>query len=234
MARRRKIQPEPDPEYRPPSQPAPPPADVATGPAQAAFETPEPAERYTTRESFRRDMLDFIGEAARTGAVAIEGGALDGIEVLSLGKIEELLGIVAELPIPPVSDRYAEIRTPATVYVDAFCPRCFLPGQMVMTVGAELRVDSEKAELRLKAKASGRPHSCGQLVLATVVEAQASIDDAIAEAQDIIDAVVTDTAAADEPQTDDAPSEPEPCPFPGCTLYAEHDSGHLIDEALLP
>lgn len=229
MPRRRKIQPEPDPEASRPEQPVeqhPEPAptqDVVTGPVNLGETTD--TTRWRSRYAFRYEVIESIRDAAGEKAVPIEGGPLDGVAVVSFGTLAEILDALVDEPLPPPSDRSAEVATPATILVSAICPRCGLGGEIAMSVGAQLVVQTGKSELGLKAKASTRAHSCGQLLLPRdVVEGQVAVDEAIAEAEAILTDAATDTAAADEPQGEDA----EGCPVPGCSLAAEHEGDHDV------
>jgi hypothetical protein len=235
MPRRRKNvtpEPEPEPEQQPEQEELPIAEPVEGEPAEAL--PPEGQSTWTTRENFRADLLSRIREVAHGKAVPIEGGALDGIEVVSIGVLDEVLTPFGHEPIPPSSERVAEVGTPAHLIVAAYCPRCGLPGEIAMEVSSELRVNSEHSELRLKAKAGARPHLCGQLAWTRDVtpEGQSTVADAIAAAEDIINEA--DAGIVTEAEAQALADNSEPCPFPACRLSAEHEGDHDIDEELLP
>jgi hypothetical protein len=122
-------------------------------------------DTLTTREAVRRAALDDLVARCTEAAVAIEGGPLDGIEVVSLGTLREQVAasLVDKLPAP--SERYAEVRTPAHIIVSAVCPQCHIPQVIGVALAPQLVLDDDGAELKVKATTKGATHVCGQLPL---------------------------------------------------------------------
>jgi hypothetical protein len=167
---------------------------------------------WTTRAAFRDALIVKLRQRAKELAQPIEGGALDGIEVLSLGILESALQELAADPLPPASETRAEVRTPATLVVSAMCPKCDLPAGIVLAITSRLEVDDEGSELKLRAKAKARTHFCGQLSL---------LEAPIADGQE-------ELPVDDEEAEPAAEAEAEGCPFPGCVRPAEHRGKHDV------
>lgn len=172
-----------------------------------------------TRAAARDHLLERVRQAAAERLTAIEGGPLDGIEVLSAGTLDEVLGAVRAEELPPLDLHTAEVlsdSTPALVLVWAACPRCGIRQLLSAEISPRLVVEAS-AELSLRARSKARSHVCGQLPLKVGPEAdgQASF-----ELEDIIG----------EEAGVEAEAEPvgDPCPFPGCALEAEHAGDHEI------
>lgn len=154
------------------SGPAAPPPPVETdGPSNAPDE-PEPPEdelpdaleragrfadpREDARETLRRRLN------ARLQTIDPTGGEWRGIRVITR---RDLLEVMAE-DLPAASNQAATFQTPATLTVEAVCPRCHNTQTMVAKVATELREDDTGADLTLKFKAKKSAHQCGQLRLA--------------------------------------------------------------------
>lgn len=120
-----------------------------------------------TRQAFRLSVLEALRLEVDGLMVPIEGGALDGVEVVSKGTLVEAIERIKYSKLPPIDVTSAEVKTPAEVYVDAVCPRCRLTGRILANISSELLVTTTHSELRLKAKAKAHTHICGQLALAT-------------------------------------------------------------------
>jgi hypothetical protein len=73
------------------------------------------ADTLTSRDAVRRATLDDIIGRAQIASQTIEGGALDGVEVVSLGKLRDLVTEALMVELPPPSARYAEVSTPAVM-----------------------------------------------------------------------------------------------------------------------
>lgn len=135
-----------------------------------------------TRESLRRAVLGDLVDRCVAAAVPIEGGALDGIEVVSLGTLRGLIDNALEDDLPPPSERRAEVSTPAIVLVSAICPECRLPVEIIVGLTPQLTVDNDGAEIAVKAKSKARSHVCGQLALALVGDqADFGLEDVVGE-----------------------------------------------------
>lgn len=138
-------------------------------------------DTLTTREAVRRAVLDDLVERADEAATEMEGGPLDGIRVVSLGTLREQVAAALAVDLPPASDKYAEVVTPAMILVNALCPECGLPSGIAVKLTPQLVVDDDGAELKVKAKSKARLHVCGQLPLP--VGDQETLDGAIEDLQ---------------------------------------------------
>jgi hypothetical protein len=212
----------------------------------------------TTRDGLREAIRFDLGEALEAALQTIPSGEWDGVRVVTKKDLDAALSAIFDAPLPPPSETTAEVQTPATVVVTAECPRCFIPNEITMTVGPELRVSADGSELRLKAKAKAHTHICGQLPLEiggkTTIADQADFalgdiigdeddlegDQAIADvaegAHDLIQAVEA-SGSADLPNGE-ATDDPA-CDWPGCTRHAFHRGKHTPkaddgDSDLLP
>ena len=135
-------------------------------------------DTLTTRDAFRRAVLDDLVGRAELAAKPIEGGPLDGIEVVSIGTLRDIVVEHLQVELPPPSDKYAEVSTPATIATSAICPECRQPTEIVVTLNPRLTVEGNSTELAIKAKSVSVPHMHGQLPL-NVPEGQETIDGAI-------------------------------------------------------
>ncbi len=136
------------------------------------------ADTLTTREAVRRAALDDLIARAEVAATAIEGGALDGIQVVSLRTLRDLQAEALVDELPPPSERYAEVITPATVTVSTVCPECRETTGIVVKLGPRLTVEGGTTELAVKAKSKAVTHMHGQLSLPEV-EGQETLEEAI-------------------------------------------------------
>jgi hypothetical protein len=177
-----------------------------------------------TRAAQRAGLIEELRAALTARQVAIEGGALDGVAVVSEGHIREALDEILAGELPELDDRTAEVRTPATVLVDAECPRCHIAQEIDVELGAVLTTDSKSSSLKLRAKATARVHVCGQMRMVGApdeVEGQEAF-----ELEDI-------TGGETEPVGDMADSTfpesaHEVCPRPRCILPADHSGKHEV------
>jgi hypothetical protein len=164
--------------------------------------TPETGQEWETRSQFRRELLNQLDELLTAAEHTVEGGPEDGVKVVTHKAWRKILRATEFAPLTAIDRHYAEVVTGANVTVWATCPRCGIPGVINLQIDPELRVDTSSAELRLKAKAKPRTHTCGQLLLpAGSVEGQGSF-----ELEDIVgDASSVDLGegAGDEDQDDD-------------------------------
>lgn len=161
--------------------------------------TPETEAEWETRSQFRRDLLERLDEALITAEHTVEGGPEDGVRVVTHKAWIEILRATEFAPLTPIDRHYAEVVTGAIVTVWATCPRCGIPGVINLQIDPELRVDTSSAELRLKAKAKPRTHTCGQLLLpAGAAEGQGSFE---------LEDIVGDAGANDVDFGEGAPSD---------------------------
>ena len=122
---------------------------------------------------------------------------------------------------PPVSAQSAELVTPARIYVEATCPQCDIPVSTAGYIKADLHVDYEAGEVKIKLKTKPVPHLCGQLVLPVKgpeVEGQTDIESVVSETvvtdeqeESVagLDAALADIAGLDDLELPPAP-EPKP------------------------
>jgi hypothetical protein len=119
-----------------------------------------------TRGAFRLSVIESVRTEIAELLTPIEGGDLDGIEVVSAGEVTEALERVKTSPLPKVDDQTAEVRTPADVYVDTICPECNLPTRILVQLSSVLETTRETGStIKLKAKAKGKTHVHHQLSL---------------------------------------------------------------------
>lgn len=128
------------------------------------------SDRWTNpREAALDKVRDTIEEKKQT----VEGGPLDGTEVVTIEDISEAFRV----PLDPPSDYTAEVLTPSVIYVDGVCPNCKEIAALRMDLTTELRIETSGRHLRLKGKSKEVTHYCGQQRLPDgVVEGQTTFD----------------------------------------------------------
>lgn len=197
------------------------------------------AKVTNTRMAARDAVLDAVWTELNGRGVFIEGGALDGVEVISLGHAQNAIDEVRRSELPELRETTAEVHTPATVIVVAGCPKCGLDAFMAIQITPVLTVDADGGELKLKAKASTRAHVCGQLPLVVSDEDQVSfeLEDITGETEPSADDETTyttidftagdpDALLPDDGPTAQARNDADPCPFPDCLLPGGHRGKH--------
>jgi hypothetical protein len=122
-------------------------------------------DTLTTRDALRKATLEDIVTRGEIAATEIEGGPLDGVKVISLGTLRNLVTEALTVRLPPPSDRFAEVTTPAKITTSALCPECKLPTTITVDLTPELKVDDDGAEITVNAKKTKRPHVHNQLPL---------------------------------------------------------------------
>lgn len=142
------------------------------------------ADTLTTRDALRRAICDDIVGRADIEATTIEGGPLDGIQVISLGKLRDVVVQHLQVELPPPTDKYAEVSTPATIATSTICPECRQPTEIVVKLHPRLTVEGNSTELAVKAKSKSVPHMHGQLPLG-VPEGQETLEDAVGAIDDL-------------------------------------------------
>ena len=119
-----------------------------------------------TRGAQRLAVLEAVRNEIASLLTPIEGGALDGIQVVSKGEVDQAIANVKAQPLPPIDSGTAEVKTPADVYVDAICPECELPTRLLIQLSAVLETTREAgSSIKLKAKVKARGHVHHQLAL---------------------------------------------------------------------
>lgn len=90
-----------------------------------------------------------------------DAGVWSGVFVITRADLSAIL----QQPLPKASIFAAAVETsvwqPATIYVDATCPRCGIAGEATVTLRPQLLVGTE-TEIKVKTKTAPVPHSCGQ------------------------------------------------------------------------
>lgn len=107
-----------------------------------------------------------------------------GVNVVTAKDLEAAIA----LDLPPTSIFSAAARTPAFVYVSAVCPVCSIVSEIDLEVGAQLVVEGHSRKLKLKAKATTKPHQCGQERLDDLTPSrpiQVTLDEVEADAGDV-------------------------------------------------
>lgn len=147
---------------------------------------PEVAEtRATMIRAYRDGLMSLVEDATQspgevrdpdTGELEMNLGDWDGVPVVTRRRLDDAIRAIFGQPIPAPSETTVEVSTPATIYVSAVCPRCDIAQLISMTVHPELLIDDEGSELRVKAKAKGRSHVCGQLPLETSADAEGGLE----------------------------------------------------------
>ena len=135
-------------------------------------------DTLTTRDAFRRAILDDIVVRAELKATPMEGGPLDGLQVVTLGTLRDIVGEHLAIDLPPPSAKYAEVSTPATIATSAICPECRQSTEILVKLGPRLTVEGNSTELAVKAKSKAVTHMHGQLPLAEA-NGQETLDGAL-------------------------------------------------------
>lgn len=135
------------------------------------------ATRFEMLTAYRRGLADIVEESTTTlGDLRAAMGdavlspedadeALTGLRVVVRKDVDEAITAIFSQLVPMPIETTAEVHTPATIIVSAICPRCSLAQPIAMTINPELLIDDSGSELRIKAKAKGRTHICGQMPL---------------------------------------------------------------------
>lgn len=164
-------------------------------------------DTLTTRDALRKATLEDLVTRGEIAAQTIEGGPLDGVKVLSLGTLRNLVTEALTVRLPPPSDKFAEVSTPAKITTSAMCPECNLPTTIVVDLTPQLTVDDDGAEITVKSKVAKKPHVHNQLPLPENDVDQATVVGAIEDHRLRILAAVYDLEVAH-----DQPDDPGPAP----------------------
>lgn len=175
-------------------------------------------EVAVSRSALRDAIHDDLLVALKAAEVTADP-SFDGAPVVTIPALNEALGEVFGVPLPPPSDKHAEVTTPATIVVHAICPECGISAKTVVYLSSRLVVETGTGELNVKAASKARTHVHGQRELDEPVPDQVTIDDVLAGQPD-------DAPTEDVPTetTDQAPEEV--CPYPGCARAPEHRGLH--------
>lgn len=199
----------------------------------------------TSRRALRDAYRDAIADRLEEDRLTLSSGELDGVPVVTIANIEKAIAEIFSGPPPGTPDGFAEVATPANVLVHAECPRCGIPAEINVVMGAVLTVDSDGAELSAKAKSKARTHICGQLSMPLadpVADGQTSIDfDGIVgpttqelvvdrEPVEPVDLAETDddacAAEAEVPNLDDPTPGADPTILLVCDRKVDHEGDH--------
>lgn len=156
-----------------------------------------------TRKGWRLATLEQVRDEASSLFQPIEGGALDGIEVISRGHLADAIERVKTSPLPAIDETSAEVKTPADVYIDAICPECNLPTKILVQVSTVLETTREAGSvIKVKAKAKAKTHVHNQLSLEKADDSQQSFDLGDIVSED--DALTDEERAAGAGEDEDA------------------------------
>lgn len=123
-------------------------------------------DTLATRQSFRLAITEDIIGRAQAAAVAVDTeGPMKGVEVVSLGRLRQIVLEHLQVALPPPSEHHAEVTAPATVTVTNLCPNCHLPIKTVAKAISVLTMTDDGQEISTKVKTKPAPHVCGQLQL---------------------------------------------------------------------
>lgn len=159
----------------------------------------DPAERVAAEEGVGIEEAEAeVDDDAQEAADELLEWA--GVPVVTRKDLDEAIRAVFGYPVPAASETEAEVRTPAYVLVAAVCPRCHIAQDISVEINPELLISNDGSELRLKAKAKGRTHLCGQLPMPTNGhDAQATLDEVLDDSED------DEVSNGVEPDDHDAP-----------------------------
>jgi hypothetical protein len=187
------------------------------------------ADTLTTRDALRKATLEDIVGRAEIAAQSIEGGPLDGIKVVSLGTLRNLVTEALTVRLPPPSDRFAEVTTPAKITTSALCPECDLPTVITVDLTPQLTVDDDGAEITVKAKTAKKPHVHNQLPLPDAEGEQATVTGAIEDHRLRILAAAYDIEVAHDQAEDPGPAPTLDIIARALEIAFEKDRGDLED-----
>lgn len=178
------------------------------------------AEVISSRRQLMNLTRDALEELVEEKRQEVKGGEWDGVPVITIPAWQEILEAVFTPKLPPPDVNAAEVETPAYVAVTTHCPSCGQSQLIAANLRAELVTDDDGSELKVKMKAKGVAHVCGQLSIFTAGHPdQDSIDEslaalaedlrrlnlrAVAEVDDAYSNVVGTGLAAGPPPTLDA------------------------------
>lgn len=120
----------------------------------------------------REAALDQVRDAIEERKQVLSVGPLEGTEIVTIEDIAEAFRV----PLEPVSDFTAEVRTPGLVYVAGVCPACKETANLRIDLSTELRIETGSRHLRLKGKSKEVTHYCGQRSISDHVEGQTTFD----------------------------------------------------------
>lgn len=173
-------------------------------------------DTLTTREAIRRAAIDDVVTRAELASVKQDGGPLDGLQVVSIGVLREQVIASLLVPLPPPSDRYAEVSAPADVLVSAPCPECHETVTTTMEIHQKLTVENNVRNISLKGTAEAVVHMHGQRTLDDA--GQVTVDEAVGQIEDLRLRILRAVADVGDAHA----AETNPGPIPSLEAIAIH------------
>lgn len=115
------------------------------------------------RQTIRFDLMEKVEAALRV--VALDDPDWGGVRALTRGDVLTIFADVFDEKLPPPSETFAEVSTPATIDVTSACPRCHIAVEGEVKIVPELRVTEDSSAIHWKATSKAKTHVCGQLTL---------------------------------------------------------------------
>jgi hypothetical protein len=163
-------------------------------------------DTLVTRDAVRRAVLqDIVDRAEIAGTDSTELGLAPGGKFLSIGTLREIVTAHLAVDLPPSSDQYAEVSTPARIMVAALCPECGLPANITVNLTSQLTVDDDGSEIAVKSKTKPMAHLCHQLPLPNVPDGQVSVEETLDTLRIRILRAVADVSDAHAAEIDPGP-----------------------------
>ena len=194
--------------------------------------------RVESLAAYRTMLLDRIVDELEARVDIVDPG-WDGSRAISQKGFVDAMAAARALPLPEVSDRFAEVVTPARIHVRALCPRCHFPTSVSVELTPELVVDDDGAEIKVKSKTKAIPHVCGQ----TSLDADPEDDDGPLPVVDGPPPVVSELEAVpdgfwatdDDDRCGEETRDPDADPDAAllvCERILDHDGPHGDREAM--
>lgn len=151
------------------------------------------------RQTIRFDLMEKVEAALRV--VALDDPDWGGVRALTRGDVLTIFADVFDEKLPPPSETFAEVSTPATIDVTSACPRCHIAVEGEVKIVPELRVTEDSSAIHWKATSKAKTHVCGQLTLPK--------EEGVAPGQvgafDVLDAETLHAVLGDVVEADDVP-----------------------------
>lgn len=120
------------------------------------------AQVLTDRELDRVTIAELVKGSVET----VEGGNMDGVEVLRLATVLEILATAPRLPASAyAAELSTDKETEGRVLVWVFCPRCGIGQPISAFVGGRLTTQGDVNELKPVFRVKARTHLCDQTPL---------------------------------------------------------------------
>lgn len=115
------------------------------------------------RQTIRFDLMEKVEATLRV--VSPDDPDWGGVRALTRGDVLTIFADVFDEKLPPPSETFAEVSTPATIDVTSACPRCHIAVEGEVKIVPELRVTEDSSAIHWKATSKAKTHVCGQLTL---------------------------------------------------------------------